>query len=267
MKQKKKNIISFILLLFFPFILFADAQSLNEQCEKGNGKACMDLATYYRSGSIYYDIKKNESKAKYYYDKYSELANAKSNTFEDLIKQCNDGIFDVCRNIAYSYRDGKGVVKNKEKEIEYYIKACKLGDRFICKKVPITKEKNDYISIAMSLGARSGQDGYIMLEKMCAVDNPFACHYLYGQHYRKNTKKDRLLAKQYFEKTYILMEESCAKNTAKSCEWLWHDYAKNDKKKEGETYLQQAINLYKIDCDNNIKGSCLGYHSLLKQQN
>lgn len=260
MKQNRnaKNTIVIIFLLLSPFIAFADTKYLNEKCEEGNGKACMDLSSYYRSGSRYHDIKKNDIKAKHYYEKYYQLANSKLNSIEELIKQCNYGLSDVCRYIAYCYRDGKRVMKNKDKEIEYYKKACKLGDLYICEKIPVSNNMSEYFSSAVML--TDSKRKYSMLKKACDGGYAKSCNYLF-QKYKSNGKERE--ASKYFQKTKILMENDCNQNDAESCQWMWNYYIYIKKRDEGKIYFNKAKELYKKECDSS-GSSCLAYQLLLK---
>jgi TPR repeat protein len=175
-------------------------------------------------------------------------------------EKCDKNDMFACARMAKAYKEGTGgLTSDYTQELKYIKKSCILGFRANCEKIKITKEDNDNINIAFSLGVKIGQNGYIMLEKMCAVNNAKACYYLSDRHDRLTTEKDKLLTKHYYEKAKTLREESCANNDATSCEWLYHQYARKHQETEAAQYLQQATALYKIDCDNKIKGSCLGY--------
>jgi len=255
-----KNLKKIMLMVFlFHNLLFASlgTNQLKSECEKGNAKACMDLATYYRSGSMYYHIEKNEIKAKQYYNKYYQLANS-SNNIEDLTKQCDYGLADVCRYLAYCYRDGKEVKKNRDKEIEYYKKACKLGNLLMCKKIPISDNMPEYFSTTLRLTDKNQKD--IILKKLCNSGYAKACNYLFQEYKAKGKERE---ASTYFIKTKNLMEKNCNKNIAESCQWMWNFYLYTKKRDEGKKYFDKAKKLYKEECDS-LHTSCLSYQLLLK---
>ena len=254
-----KNIKNVIVIMFiFHNFLFAysNSKQLIDACENGNGKACMTLAEYYGSGSRFYNIEKNDAKAKQFYKKYYQLAN--SDNIEDLVKQCDYGLAGVCRYIAYCYRDGKKVMKNRHKEIQYYKKACKLGDIYICDKIPVIDNMSEYFSTTLHLTNNS--EKYKRLEKICNGGYAKACNYLF-QKYKSKGKE--IEASKYFNKTKHLMEKDCKNNIGEGCQWMWNFYIYIKKRDEGKKYFNKAKALYKKECDTN-SSSCLAYQLLLK---
>ncbi len=254
--KQNRNIILVILLLSNFVIASENLKRLDKECEKGNAKICLDLSSYYANGSMFLNIKKNDVKAKKYYEKYYKLANTDNITL--LSKQCDDGLVESCRYIAYAYRDGKHVRKNKNREIEYYKKACRLGDVYICKKIPISNNMPEYFSAAIRLTNRNQR--YSMLRKACDGEYAKACNYLFQAYADDGKKKE---SSKYFLRTKKLMEKYCNQNNAASCQWMWNFYIKNKKRAEGKVYFHKAKELYKKECDSN-HSSCLEYQLLLK---
>ena len=244
--------IAFCNLLFASF----DIQKLEDNCEKGNGKACMDLASYYRVGFASYGIKKDDSKAKLYYDKYYKLAN--SNDIKDLIKQCDYGLANVCKYLAYCYRDGKNVQKNRDKEIEYYKKSCELGNLSMCDKIPASEDMAEYFNATLRL--TNSNEVYKRLKKICHNGYAKACNYLFQKYKVDGNEKE---ASKYLIKTKNLMDKNCNKKDAESCEWMWNFYIYTKQTEKAKEYFEKAKKLYKKDCDS-TGSSCLSYQLLLK---
>lgn len=248
----------FLSSVAFTFTLSIDINDLKEKCYQGNGKVCAELSSYYRGGYEHLNIEKNITLSKVYYKKYYELANTKD--LKALDKQCQYGLSESCRYIAVMYKDGTTVKKNRQKEIEYYKKACALGSIFSCEKIPISNDMPEYFQAAVSI---NGDKKYTMLDKACSGGYAKACAYLY-QLYKKDGETTK--SKKLLKKTKLSMEQSCSKDHGKSCEWLGIYYLKNKEMNTAKKYLNKTKKLYKQECD--LKGlSCFDYELLKRNFN
>lgn len=146
-----------------------DIQTLTQQCEANNGKACHALGYNYDFGE---GVTKDVNLAIKYYE-----------------KACN--LKFSCNNLANIYYEGKGVARNEAKAAEYYAKGCDLGDGSNCGSAGAHYLANTQ----RFLTAKK------YLEKGCNLKDGTSCHnlgvlYATGQ----GVKADMVMAKRYYRK-------------------------------------------------------------------
>lgn len=152
----------FTLLLGLGVAFGANIQTLTQQCESNNAKACYDLSVAYALGK---GVPTNQKKA-----------------FELVQKACDLGSASACSGVGFFYEKGaewnSGVAKDLSKAFAFYKKACDMGDAKGCfnlgvlyynggdgVKKDINAAKN-YFKKACSMGVQDGCDNYkIMLRQ------------------------------------------------------------------------------------------------------
>lgn len=152
----------FTLLLGLGVAFGANIQTLTQQCEANNAKACYDLSVAYFNGT---GVPENQKKA-----------------FELVQKACDLGSANGCSVVGVFYLKGaewnSGVAKDSSKAFAFYKKACDMGEAQGCHnlgvayynggdgvKKDINAAKN-YFKKACSMGEQAGCDNYkIMLRQ------------------------------------------------------------------------------------------------------
>lgn len=143
----------FTLLLGLGVAFGANIQTLTQQCEANNAKACYDLGVAYVNGK---GVPTNQKKAFELFQKACDLGSAYgcfgvgslyssgtgvakdlSKAFSLLKKACDMGWAKACYNVGSYYYDGTGVKKDINAAKNYSKKACSMGDQRGCKNYKI----------------------------------------------------------------------------------------------------------------------------------
>lgn len=151
----------FTLLLGLGVAFGANIQTLTQQCEANNAKACLDLGGAYSWGK---GVPENQKKA-----------------FELFQKACDLGSANGCSNVGFFYEkgvDSAGVAKDLSKAFAFYKKACdmvyaqgcaNLGALYYNGGDGVKKDINaakNYSKKACSMGDQNGCKNYkIMLRQ------------------------------------------------------------------------------------------------------
>lgn len=187
----------FTLLLGLGVAFGANIQTLTQQCEANNAKACYDLGVAYYNGkgvdsSKAFSLFKKAcdlgsangcSVVGVFYSKGAEwnsgVAKDSSKAFAFYKKACDMGDALGCNNVGFSYYNGKGVAKDLSKAFSFAKKACDMGWAQACYDVGnyyygnygtgVKKDINaakNYSKKACSMGYQKGCDNYkIMLRQ------------------------------------------------------------------------------------------------------
>lgn len=107
----------FTLLLGLGVAFGANIQTLTQQCEANNAKACVDLGVAYANGT---GVAKDLSKA-----------------FSFAKKACDMGWAQACYDVGNYYYYGTGVKKDINAAKNYSKKACSMGYQDGCKNYKI----------------------------------------------------------------------------------------------------------------------------------
>lgn len=146
----------FTLLLGLGVAFGANIQTLTQQCEANNAKACYDLSVAYYNGK---GVPTNQKKAfelfqkacdmgsaagcndvGYFYEQGEDSAGVAkdlSKAFALLKKACDMGAALGCASLGALYYNGTGVKKDINAAKNYSKKACSMGDQNGCKTYKI----------------------------------------------------------------------------------------------------------------------------------
>jgi hypothetical protein len=124
-------------------------QLAEKSCSGGWGKACRNLAVWYRQGM--FGLSKDAAKMKLYLDKscndtevigcgvaalmYGQglgVPRDLKKAYELAMKGCAAEVGEACATVAFEYKNGYGVEQNGVERARYLKKACEYGDELSC---------------------------------------------------------------------------------------------------------------------------------------
>lgn len=216
-------------------------------CEEGNAKACNDLAGMYLMGKSKYKLRRDEVKAKEFYDRsinlyktYCDKGDGKAcfdlgdkyngmrwgidqdyaMTMQYYTKSCEYGYGSACNELGAAYKRGKGVKKDPEQSKMYYNKAlalyekeCNSGMAKSCKNLGMIYSFEMYDTKNVdSTSTKLFQKTFELYDADCNKDDAEGCYQIASYYLRGNPTlniaKDEILAKEFYDKSCKLGESS-----------------------------------------------------------
>ncbi|MEA3522871.1 MAG: tetratricopeptide repeat protein [Campylobacterota bacterium] len=215
-------------------------------CEKGEYKACNDLAGMYLTGENKYKLREDKAKAQIYYDKslslskkYCDAGNGKACAFlaqaydgmrwgidqdykimmKHLTKSCQNKYAGACYALGGAYKRGKGVVIDKSKSLKYYEKSIEYSKEECNANIGKSCERLGFI---YSLGVI--------------------------------VKEDKKLAKKYYTKSLNIFMKECDNKDSEGCYQVAFRYYYGSKMTEKN--IKKALPLFKKSCEYGESSSC-----------
>ena len=216
---------------------------LLQQCNSGDDKACKKLGQQCESGDV-------RACGKIVFSAHYRL--------------CNDGDGAICENLAYEYVK----IKDYTKAIEYFQKACNLGEQSSCDRAKVLKAgeylrfnglQNDEEFMKQleqkmqecdNGNTRICQSILALIEPLCNTNGDYAC-YVVGVVYSSENRdvQNYHKAKEYFQK-------ACDMKFAPACFNLGSSYALG---KGARQNLSNAMEYFGKACDYGLQQGCDNY--------